>query len=173
MTKQQEKDRIDIIGESKEKLGKGPPSEGFKLIGRIRRINALYVQKMNKIFQQKFGSNCGEYDVLGTISWSTSEDGCVTPGQLADTILLSSPAMTNRVNRLEAKGLIYRDRDITDRRLVLLGLTPEGRKMAREMDAIYNQFFIQHFKQLKIKEKDDLANLLRKMVFCFEEDRKK
>ena len=99
---------------------------------------------MNKIFQQKFGSNCGEYDVLGTINWCTSEDGHITPGKLADTIILSSPAMTNRVDRLEAKGLIYRDRDITDRRLVLIGLTPEGRKMAREMDAIYDQFLIYH-----------------------------
>jgi len=170
MTKQQEKDRIDIIGESKEDLGKGTPPEGFNLIGRIRRINALYVQKINKIFQQKFGSNCGEYDVLGTIYWSISEDDRITPGHLADTIILSSPALTNRVNRLEAKGLICRDRDITDRRLVLIGLTPEGRKMAREMDEVYDQFLMQHFKQLKVKEKDNLVNLLRKIVLCFEEN---
>lgn len=172
MTKQQEKDRIDIIGDLKEKIGEGPPPEDFRLMGRIRRISALYVKKMNKILQQKFGSDCGEYDVLGTINWRTRENERITPGQLAKTTILSSssPALTNRLNRLETKGLVHRDRTTADRRLVLIGLTPEGRKMAQEMDAVYDQFLKQYLKQLKNKEKDDLAGLLRKLILCFDKE---
>lgn len=172
MTKQHRKDRIDVNCELKEKIGDGPPPEGFRLIGRIRRINALYVKKMSKVFQQKFGSDCGEYDVLGTINWHTGENEYITPSQLASKTILSSsaPALTNRLNRLETKGLIHRDRDTADRRLVLIELTPEGRKMAQEMDAVYDQFLMQHFKHLKNREKDDLADLLRKMVLCFEKE---
>ena len=172
MTRQQEKDRIDIINELKEEIGQGPTPEGFRLMGRIRRISALYVKKMNKILQQKFDSDCGEYDVLGTINWRTKENECITPGQLAKTTVLSSsaPALTNRLNCLETKGLISRDRDTTDRRLVLIGLTPEGRKMAQEMDTAYDQFLTQYFNHFKSKEQDDLVDLLRKLILCFENE---
>ena len=127
---------------------------------------------MSKVFQQKFGSDCGEYDVLGTINWHTGENEYITPSQLASKTILSSsaPALTNRLNRLETKGQNHRDRDTADRRLVLIELTPEGRKMAQEMDAVYDQFLMQHFKHLKNREKDDLADLLRKMVLCFEKE---
>lgn len=168
MDNHDKKDRIDISSDIKCELGLGPPPEGYQLIGRIRRINALYVQMASRIFQEKFGSNCGEYDVLGTIYWGTKKNECLTPGEIANMMILSSPALTNRVNRLEAKGLVFRDRGAKDRRQVLIGLTPEGRKMAKEMEKIYDSLLQERLEGLEKGEQDELAALLRKMVLCFE-----
>jgi DNA-binding MarR family transcriptional regulator len=52
------------------------------------------------------------------------------PSELLEESLLSSGAMTNRIDRVEAMGLVVRLRDPNDRRGVIVQLTPEGRKLA-------------------------------------------
>jgi DNA-binding MarR family transcriptional regulator len=48
---------------------------------------------------------------------------------LADTNMLTSGAMTNRIDRLESKGLVRRLKDPNDRRRVLVQLTGKGLKL--------------------------------------------
>ncbi|MDX1578496.1 MAG: MarR family transcriptional regulator [Gemmatimonadota bacterium] len=59
----------------------------------------------------------------------------LTPSELSRQTLLTSGAMTNRIDRLEAAGLARRgDRSAEDRRSVLVRLTPAGKKL---VDAAY------------------------------------
>jgi len=70
------------------------------------------------------------------------EDG-LTPGQLARQLGLSTPTVTRAATRMEASGLLRRERHPGDRRLVRLWLTPRGREIegviGPEMQALTKQ----------------------------------
>lgn len=61
---------------------------------------------------------------LRCLDWLT--EGPMSAGELTDATGLSSAATTTLLDRLENKGYVRRQRDTTDRRKVLVELTPEG-----------------------------------------------
>lgn len=67
------------------------------------------------------------------------EDG-LTPGQIARLLGLATPTVTRAATRMEAAGLLRRERHPTDGRLVRLWLTPRGRELEQvigpEMQAL-------------------------------------
>ncbi len=52
------------------------------------------------------------------------------PTDLYGLLMLSSGAMTNRIDRMEQDGLVERLRDAEDRRSVIVQLTPKGIELA-------------------------------------------
>lgn len=72
-----------------------------------------------------FGLKVGEFDVLASLRRAGAPHE-LTPTNLGRQLLLSSGAMTNRLDRLEAAGLVSRRPDPSDRRGVLVGLTDLG-----------------------------------------------
>jgi DNA-binding MarR family transcriptional regulator len=64
-----------------------------------------------------------EYDVLYTLR----KAGCaLRMSDLVDAVLLSQPALSRLVDRLDVRGLVSRDTDPADRRGVLVTLTDAG-----------------------------------------------
>ncbi|GIF11829.1 MarR family transcriptional regulator [Actinoplanes teichomyceticus] len=63
--------------------------------------------------------------VLMVQPWPTE----ATPAQLAEAANVTRAAMTSRLDRLEAAGLVTRTIDASDRRRVLIRPTPQGREM--------------------------------------------
>lgn len=57
----------------------------------------------------------------------------VTPGRLAEILLVSPSTVTGLTDRLVRQGLVARRGDPEDRRVVRLYLTPEGRRMVEEV----------------------------------------
>lgn len=68
-----------------------------------------------------------EFDVLAALRRS-GEPYAQSPGQLAAETMVTSGTMTNRIDRLEARGLVRRDPDPHDRRGVRVVLTESGRR---------------------------------------------
>lgn len=66
-----------------------------------------------------------EYEVLSALRRAGPQGGC-TAGELCEAAKLSSGAMTNRLDRLEARGLVERWTSAQDRRSVTVRLTPRG-----------------------------------------------
>jgi DNA-binding MarR family transcriptional regulator len=66
-----------------------------------------------------------EYEVLSALRRSGPQGGC-TAGELCLSAKLSSGAMTNRLDRLEDRGLVERWTSPQDRRSVTVRLTPAG-----------------------------------------------
>jgi DNA-binding MarR family transcriptional regulator len=66
-----------------------------------------------------------EFDVLAALRRS-GDPYALSPGQLAAATLVTSGTITNRVDRLEARGLVRREPDPTDRRGVRVLLTAQG-----------------------------------------------
>lgn len=67
-----------------------------------------------------------EFDVLSALRRAGAPYE-LTPGTLMEETLVSSGTMTNRVDRLVASGLVSREADPGDRRVVRVRLTPEGK----------------------------------------------
>ncbi len=67
-----------------------------------------------------------EFDVLAALR-RAGEPYAATPGALMADMLVSSGTMTNRIDRLEEKGLVERRPSPRDRRATLVYLTDSGR----------------------------------------------
>jgi DNA-binding MarR family transcriptional regulator len=99
-----------------------PDVEG--VVSRMAAIN----KQISRAFDEtlaRHGLNHGEYRLLLRLT-TRSEDNRMTGGELGRALMLSSGAMTNRLDRLEAAKMIERIRDPRDRRGVLVAMTPRG-----------------------------------------------
>ncbi|HEX6056414.1 MAG TPA: MarR family transcriptional regulator [Intrasporangium sp.] len=103
------------------------------------------------------------FDVLSALR-RTGEPYELSPGRLVQQTLVTSGTMTNRVDRLERSGFVERRPDPSDRRGVLVHLTPRGRDV---VDAAMADL-IEHEKALLSKlsptDQATLASLLRRML---------
>jgi DNA-binding MarR family transcriptional regulator len=95
----------------------------------------------------------------------------LAPGTLLRRNLVSSGAMTNRLDRLESGGLLQRRPDPDDRRGVLVRLTPAGK---RRVDACLSDLVSRErvfLARLPAGEQRVLADLLRKILLGFDGSR--
>jgi DNA-binding MarR family transcriptional regulator len=90
------------------------------------------------------------------------------PGQLVAQTLVTSGTMTNRVDRLAARGLVSRGPDPSDRRGVKVTLTTAGRTVvdAAMADLLDRERIL--LNQLSPSEQGHLAELLRQLLSPFE-----
>jgi DNA-binding MarR family transcriptional regulator len=96
-----------------------------ELIGEIQR-SQLATDRFDQAVADAAGLNRTDMrclDVLG-------REGPVTAGRLAEATGLTSGAMTTALDRLERAGFARRTRDSTDRRRVLVEMTPEAQRQA-------------------------------------------
>jgi DNA-binding MarR family transcriptional regulator len=90
-----------------------------------------------------------------------------SPGQLGEELHLSSGAMTNRLDRLEAAGLIRRLPDPNDRRGVLVEPTKAGHAAWEAIVGAQAQREALIASALSAAEKEQLHALLRRLVHAF------
>ena len=84
--------------------------------------------------------------------------------------MVTSGAMTNRINRLLTRGLVTRDTDTDDGRRVVVGLRPEGKKLVdRALDDLLAAEE-QALTGLGISDRGDLVSLLRVLSLTMEND---
>lgn len=94
------------------------------VVGRLSRAHEL-ISRATRTYFADHGLQAGEFDVLATLRRS-GVPFTMTPGELAESTMVSSAAITNRLSRLEAKGLLLRRTDPSNRRNVLVALTDDG-----------------------------------------------
>ncbi len=89
---------------------------------------------------------------------------CATSAELARDLQLDPAAVTRALDRLEAKGLVKRTRSRTDRRVVQLALTAEGRRVAPLVPAALAEVFNAHLAGFSAAEWATLIDLLQRML---------
>ncbi len=131
------------------------------VLGRINRLSRELDGPLQRVFG-RFALDRGEFDVLATLRRAGGPYQ-LTPGALGEAMMVTSGAVTKRVDRLERVGLIAREPDPRDRRGVLVRLTPRGLELV-------NQAVEQHVANeerllagLTRKDREQLARLLRKL----------
>ncbi len=160
------KDQVDAIKDQWTKEKPEIDTSPMAVIGRISRISR-HIDRLLQENYSKFGVNGGEFDVLATLRRAGTPYRLI-PTEMFKTMMLSSGAMTNRLDRLEKAGLIERTPNPEDRRGVLVGLTEKGLEL---IDRAYPRH-IEHensmLKDLKEEERNQLVGLLRKLLLSFE-----
>ncbi|WP_434595995.1 MarR family winged helix-turn-helix transcriptional regulator [Streptomyces sp. A5-4] len=88
-------------------------------------------------------------------------------GALLKAAMVTSGAITNRIDRMEAKGLVERVREGGDRRTVTIRLTEHGHEVTREYMAAHLANEARMLKELSREECEQLGNSLRKLLESF------
>jgi DNA-binding MarR family transcriptional regulator len=108
-----------------------------------------------------------EFDVLAALR-REGAPYALSPGRLLQVTLVTSGTMTNRIDRLEAKGLVSRVPDPDDGRSVRVLLTDAGRQ--RVDDALTD--LLAHEREilagLSEAQRERLADLLRSLTLPFD-----
>lgn len=159
-------DRVDAIIELWAHERPDLATEPMEVIGRIARVASLLTPRLQAA-HKPFGLSRESFDVLATLRRSGAPYR-LTPTELYRWLMLSSGAMTNRIDRLEHDGLVERVDDPRDRRGCLVGLTESGRDLIdRAMDAhVTNQQGL--LDVLTIAERKTLGTILRKFLLSLE-----
>ena len=97
------------------------------VIGRIHRIAAALTPELVEVYQ-RHGLGEGDFDVLATLRRQGAPYS-LTPGELGERTMVSSGAVTKRVDRLAAKGLVERRPSASDLRSNRVVLTRAGRRV--------------------------------------------
>ena len=137
------------------------------VLSRVTRL-AKYLDAARRRAFAEVGLETWEFDVLAALRRAGSPYA-LSPGQIGAQTLVTSGTMTNRVDRLEARGLVKRERDPGDRRGIRVVLTESGKRavdlaledlLAREREILAG---------LGIQQRRDLAGLLRTLVLAFDQ----
>lgn len=96
------------------------------VIGRLSRASQLINAHLRRTFGEH-GLDAASFDVLATLR--RSGPGYLTPAELMRTAMLTSGAITQRLDRLQARDLITRTPSAADGRVVHVALTDDGRAL--------------------------------------------
>ena len=94
------------------------------VIGRILKLSQL-LEKHRETVLADFGLTVWSFDMLATLR-RQGPPYQLKPTELYKWLMLSSGAMTNRIDRLEKDGMVTRLRDPNDRRSVIVRLSDAG-----------------------------------------------
>ncbi len=96
----------------------------LQVLSRVTRLGQ-HLDTARSVAFTRHELDTWEFDVLAALRRS-GDPYALSPGQLAAATLVTSGTITNRVDRLEARGLVRREPDPTDRRGVRVLLTAQG-----------------------------------------------
>jgi DNA-binding MarR family transcriptional regulator len=136
------------------------------IVERIQKLQRYLDRAMNETLAE-FKLDRGEWWLLGALRRS-GPPYRQSPGKLAEDIGLSSGAMTNRLDRLEAAGLIRRLPDPDDRRALKVELTDAGWQAWQDSVGAQARKEALVASALDQEEKEQLNALLRRLMLEFE-----
>jgi DNA-binding MarR family transcriptional regulator len=90
--------------------------------------------------------------------------GALSQQQLADRLDADKSHVVRLIDQLEARGLVTRAADPTDRRRHRIELTPSGRKLLRAIAPITEAVEAAHLSALSAAERRTLATLLQRVL---------
>ncbi len=134
----------------------------MQVLSRVTRL-ARYLDRQRRTAFARHDLESWEFDVLAALRRS-GHPYHLTPGQLLRETMVTSGTMTNRVDRLAARGLVTRTDHPGDRRGVLVVLTAAGKQA---VDAAITDLL--HAEQemlagLTSEQRDQLAASLRMLI---------
>jgi DNA-binding MarR family transcriptional regulator len=92
------------------------------------------------------------------------------PTDIYKESLLSSGAVTNRIDMVEKKGWVKRLANPEDRRGTIVRLTPAGQAVADKAAKLHFAELAKQLSKISKKERDALLDLLSKLLHSLEDD---
>ena len=160
-------DAVDRIAEQwareRPELDVGP----MLVVGRIHRVAELLDQGLRPVFAQAELGN-GDFDVLASLRRAGAPYK-LTPTELAGTTMVTSGAVTKRVDRLVQQGLVERSVSSTDGRGRVVALTRKGKQVQEHLHPQHLANEDQLLGALDADERRQLGDLLSKLLLSLED----
>ena len=132
------------------------------MVGRVI-VLAQHLEESVEAALAKHNLTLGQFDILATLRRRGPRGG-LTPSQFLECVMLSSGGMTARLDKLEEAGLIIRTPDADDRRMVVIELTPKGKRVIDAATATRFAEAKSSLPPLSTTEIQTLAGLLRRWL---------
>jgi len=87
----------------------------------------------------------------------------LTLSEIADRLLVTSGNITGIVDRLEREGIVFREREVKDRRVIRAKLTAKGAKIYKKIIPIYKKKVSEILQILTKDEMRSLQHFLKKI----------
>jgi DNA-binding MarR family transcriptional regulator len=158
MAGQQTTDAVDRVIAQWDAVRPDLDNSPIGVIGRVSRLSRLIDRRLGENFA-RFGIENWMYDVLATLRRS-GEPYELTAGDLVRQTMVTTGAITNRIDRLAERGLVERAA-AEDRRKVIVRLTERGRQLVDDVVNDHLDTEREILASLSPRQQADLANILR------------
>jgi len=159
-------DRVDSIVAQWNRERPDVDVSPMQIVGRILRAARYFDPALERVFT-KYRLDFGLFDVLATLRRS-GPPYALAPRALNRWCMLSSGAMTKRLDRLERLGLIARKADPRDRRGVQVVLSAAGLELVDQVLVAHVENEEQLLGALSVEERAELTGLLRRLLLSLE-----
>lgn len=139
------------------------------VIGRLHRLGAYLTEELCVVYR-KYGLGEGDFDVLAALRRAGAPFERA-PGELAEHTMVTTGAMTKRLDRLERAGLVSRRASESDGRGRVVALTGEGLEL---IDRTFSEHMANERRLLEVLTEEEAArleSLLTKWLAAAEEPR--
>jgi DNA-binding MarR family transcriptional regulator len=155
-------DHVDLVlkqwGEQRPDLDASP----MGVVGRVGRLNQLFDGELRRNFA-RHDLDRASFDVLATLRRSNAEHS-LTPAGLMRSSMVTSGAISQRLDRLEARGLVTRAPSETDGRGVRVSLTEQGLQLIDTVLPAHIETENQLLAGLSAAEREQFVDLLRTLL---------
>ncbi|EGR0187895.1 MarR family transcriptional regulator [Vibrio cholerae] len=155
-------DKVDAILAQWRSVRPDLDCSSMGVVGQLRQTNGIWKTKLDQVFDG-FGLSCIEFDILATIRRNDRE---ITPTELYQTLMLSSGAISTRIEQLVQRGLVQRVASEQDRRSCKVTLTEQGIEL---VDQALNAHVANVDGMLSVlteQERKQLGQLLKKILLA-------
>ncbi|MDU8912541.1 MarR family transcriptional regulator [Aestuariicoccus sp. MJ-SS9] len=125
---------------------------------RLLRLTRSTESRLRDFLRVNFDTTLPRFDVAAALY---RQDEPMKMSELSRMLLVSNGNATNVVDRLEQEGKVHRVSRESDKRVVLVELTPSGRDWFREISAAHEQEVNRIFANLGHDELTQLRDLIR------------
>ncbi|MFG1244207.1 MarR family transcriptional regulator [Xanthobacter sp. V7C-4] len=124
-----------------------------------RRVHQIHVSLFSELCAP-FGVTPVQYSLLSALAGREAADQTT----LSRIVALDRTTTTGALKRLEARGLVRRGTSATDRRSQSCALTPEGRRLLEEMEALARKAHAATVDMLSPEERTQFIEIMKKIV---------
>lgn len=155
-------DEVDELIRAWQQQRPDLPVEAMQIWSRIHRL-AMRLDEVRRAAFAGPGLETWEFDVLAALR-KAGQPFQLSPSHLVRETHVTSGTMTNRIDRLETRGLVARESHPNDGRGVLVALTPEGRELVDE--ALTNLVWAENklMAGITVDDRDCLNRALRNLL---------
>ncbi len=146
-----------------------PTSSAFYVPGQYKPEQSLgyLMKKVLSSIVMEADQRLSSFD-LTYVQWlplyRLSQNQDITMVYLAREFQIDPAAMSRSLDRIEAKGLISKRRSQTDKRVIHLELTPEGRGVAESVKGVLADVLNDHLRGFSTEEWTLMLGLLTRML---------
>ncbi len=139
--------------------------QGFEIGSLIRKIGNMYDTILNFEYED-FELSIPRLIILMQlyINGEIENNEKITPTNLSHFQSVNKNTISSLINGLESQGLVVREADVNDRRIVRLKITEVGRDVVRSIVPQQMDYMNEISSELTDAEKDQLIELLTKLL---------